>query len=84
VGAVYETHSKKGHIFTFRLTEFSKDDHFELEEIGSSSNYRCRYTFKKLNEDLTELEYYEWVESGELHYPFSKAYLEKLKSVMEA
>lgn len=84
VGTTYENHSKKGQVFTFRVTELVKDDHFELEEVGSPSKYQCRYTFRKLSEDSTEFEYYEWVRSGELHFPFTQDILEKLKQVMES
>ncbi len=42
-----------------------------------------KYSFKKCDDNSTELEYYEWVKSGYLENPFTTKTLRTLKSVME-
>ena len=50
----------------------------DLEE-----NYHVRYTYKKLNDGQTELEYSEWKEAGELKNPFTNELLQNLKAELE-
>ena len=63
------------------MVEFVENDHFVM--VGGDDSYHCRYTFRDFGEDKMELEYYEWMDSGELEEPFTQAILEKLKSVLE-
>ena len=46
-------------------------------------NYHVRYTYKKINNNETEMEYFEWMENGELNKPFIIETLKKLKEVLE-
>jgi hypothetical protein len=48
-----------------------------------NSNYRVLYTYTDLG-NKTELEYFEWVEAGELEDPFEQDVLTKLKNVIES
>jgi hypothetical protein len=46
--------------------------------------YNVRYTYSMINNGETELEYFEWMDSGEhLSNPFDMIHLMKLKEVME-
>ena len=82
VGTVYTNTIKKGEVFKFTMTELVENDHFSM--LGSDNNYHCRYTYRDLGNNTSELEYYEWMDHGELEGPFTQDILEKLKSVMES
>ncbi len=81
IGTVYELQNNKGEN-TEVVVENLKEDGF-VEWISKNRNYHCRYTFKSINENITELEYYEWVDDGEIKEPFTLEILQKLKSVLE-
>jgi hypothetical protein len=55
-----------------------------VEWISKDKNYHCRYKFKSIDKNSTELEYYEWVDNGILKEPFIKEILQKLKLVLES
>jgi len=55
---------------------------FTLTDLDE--NYSVRYTYRKLDENKTEMEYFEWMKNGELSKPFTEDILMKLKSVMES
>jgi len=46
-------------------------------------NYFVKYTYRKLDNNKTEMEYFEWMINGELSKPFTEDILENLKKVME-
>ena len=64
----------------YEFSEFEKDKVFTLSQIDSP--YHVRYTFTP-NDNGTDLEYYEWVDSGELEEPASIENLELLKKHLE-
>jgi hypothetical protein len=55
-----------------------------VEWISRDQNYHCRYTFKSIDKNITKLEYYEWMDNGNLNEPFILETLKKLKSVLES
>ena len=50
--------------------------------VDSEGNYNVKYTYKKLNDNQTKMEYFEWVEKGELESPFTEKELAKLRVAM--
>jgi hypothetical protein len=80
VGTQYTNMDKEGVSNSYRVTQFKKDNLFELESL--SSPYHVRYTYTSISRNETELEYLEWDETG-LKNPFKQEVLEKLKAILE-
>ena len=65
----------------YRVVDFKKDETFILSDL--EENYFVKYTYRKLNDNKTEMEYFEWMTDGELSNPFTEDILGNLKKVME-
>lgn len=81
VGTTYRNCGVDGVWNDYTLAEITPNNTFVLRK--NDNNYSVRYTLKAQSNGFTELEYYEWVEVGELADPFTQEILEKLKLVME-
>lgn len=81
IGTKYENWDASGKINQYVVTRYEPPTVFQLD--ATHQDYKVRYTYTPISEHETELEYYEWSESGELHAPFMQEILEKLKEVME-
>src|SRR3989344_6255855 len=81
VGTVYVLQDRRGENSEVIVADLKKDDF--VEWVSKSSDYHCRYKFRSIKRNLTELEYYEWVDKGELESPFTIEILKRLKSVLE-
>lgn len=80
-GTVYILQTKDGGFSEITIIDIKSNEF--VEWISKDRNYHCRYAFKPISETMTELEYHEWVDDGELKEPFSLEILQKLKSVLE-
>ena len=81
INTIYKNRGKDFKWNSYKVIQFKKNEIFTLKDLDG--NYSVRYTYKKLDENKTEMEYFEWVENGELENPFTEEILGKLKELME-
>jgi hypothetical protein len=81
LNTIYKNRGKASGWMVYKVVEFEKDRLFTL--CDSDNNYFVRYTYRKLDGNKTELEYFEWVKKGELKSPFSYATLLNLKAILQ-
>lgn len=81
LGTIYRNQNPAGQWRTYEMTAFEQDKMFVMSK---KDGYHVRYTFTPLDANTAELEYYEWIDSGELDEVFTMDVLEKLKKVVEA
>lgn len=81
IGTNYRNQNKKGEWMEYIVTKLQPNEVFEL--TSKDGNYHVRYTHKIINNYSSELEYYEWVDKGNLEEPFTFEILQKLKDILE-
>jgi uncharacterized protein YndB with AHSA1/START domain len=81
LGTIYKNRNKAREWSTYEMTTFQQNKMFIMS--NRHGNYDVQYIFKPLGDNETQLEYYEWVNKGELEKPFTQDILEKLKLVIE-
>ena len=82
IGTEFRNYDTEGNCNHYVVTTYDPNSQFQLDALHQ--DYKDRYTYRAVSETETELEYYEWSESGQLHAPFMQEILDKLKAVMEA
>lgn len=80
-GTIYRNVNKEGIWSQYTVIQYEENKSFEF--MASDRNYHVKYTFTPITDTQSELEYFEWVEKGELESPFTIQILEKLKSAVE-
>ncbi len=81
IGTIYRNRGLVENWDEYYVSEIKENLLFEL--TSKDGVYHVRYNYKPLSENQTEMEYYEWMNEGELGTPFSIEVLEKLKAVVE-
>ena len=60
--------------------DFQKNKIFVLSDLDE--NYFVKYTYRKLDDNKMEMEYFEWMTNGELSKPFTESILGNLKKII--
>lgn len=81
VGSRYKNVGKDGNWSEYVVTNIQANKIFEL--ASKDGAYHVRYTYLALTPSQTRLEYFEWMNTGDLKDPFEQLVLEKLKKVLE-
>ena len=82
IWTLYKNYSIDSKIWDiYKVKEFISDNIFTLTD--SDGNYHVQYTYRAIDDNSTELEYYEWMEDWILTNPFSYNHLETLKQILE-
>jgi uncharacterized protein YndB with AHSA1/START domain len=82
IGTQYKNRGESFNWDFYRVMEYHPPKIFTLSDLNG--DYHVRYTYKKLDDNTTEMEYFEWMEHSELKNPFTQDILDKLRSVMES
>lgn len=80
IGTVYKLQDRSGGYSEVTVSGLQEMEYIEW----TSGNYHCRYTYKVIDPRTTEMDYYEWVDQGEIIEPFTQATLLKLKQIVES
>lgn len=81
VGSQYRNKTKSGKWNLYDVVGLEENKLFEL--VARDGNYHVRYSYNPLADYKTEMEYFEWVEQGELEEPFRQEVFNKLKRIVE-
>ena len=82
INTQYKNRGKESDWDFYKVLEFQENKIFVLTDLNE--NYSVKYTYRKLDNKQTEMEYFEWMKNGELNNPFTKDIFLKLKSIMES
>jgi hypothetical protein len=81
ISTIYRNQNQGGKWSEYTVTAYDENKLFIF--TSSDGNYSVRYTFTPVDSNTTEVEYYEWVNQGDLEEPYTIEVLNKLKSVLE-
>ncbi len=76
LGSIYKNANKLGLWSEYHITDFVNGTSFTM--TSNDGSYHVRYTLTPKDKKATELEYFEWIDQGDLESPFTYAILEKL------
>lgn len=80
LGTVVKDYDHNNNLTQFTISEFKRGEIFTFDQ--TQSKYHVTYKFNSIDEG-TELEYFEWVDEGELEDPFTLEPLELLRELLE-
>ncbi|MFH1751830.1 MAG: SRPBCC family protein [archaeon] len=81
IGTRYKNRGKNLDWNFYKVVDYQPNRTFTLSDLNR--NLYVKYTYKKLGDNQTKMEYFEWVETGELENPFNVGIFQNLKVVLE-
>lgn len=81
IGTTYRNQDKAGAWAEYEVFALEENKLFEL--ISKEGNFHVRYTYTSISDAKSELEYFEWVDEGDIPSPMTQDALNKLKYVLE-
>ena len=81
IGTVYRNKGKAGSWSKYIVENIKDNELFELADSDSGYHVRCTYT--PIDSGTTKMEYYEWVDEGDLKEPFTPEILDELRKAIE-
>lgn len=81
IGTIYKNQNRAREWSEYTVSDLEENKIFEL--TSKNGNYHVRYTHHPSRDDNAEIEYFEWVDTGELDSPFTQDDLLKLKNKVE-
>ena len=81
LGTIYKNQNRQGKWTEYAITDYSSGTMFVMSQ--KDGNYHVKYTLTPTDDNQCRLEYYEWVDDGELQEPFTQEILQKLKEIIE-
>ncbi len=82
IGSTYKNVDTSGKWTEYTLTKLKENKIFEL--TSKEGGYHVRYVYTPVSDKSSILEYFEWVDEGDLGSPFSQEVLERLKDILES
>lgn len=86
LGTIYKNQDQEGNWREFEITAYKPGMMFEMTK--KDDNHHVKYTFKPLNNNQCELEYFVWADGNELTGAFTQEtiqkILHKLKNIIES
>jgi len=82
IGTQYKNKGNNSNWEFYKVIELQNNKLFTLSDL--KDDYHVKYTYRKINDNQTEMEYFEWMKNGELSKPFTNDIIQKLKLVLES
>lgn len=76
LGTIYRNQGTDGSWAEFEITAFEPGVMFAITKKGDKTH--VKYTFKPLSNNQCELEYYAWVDDGEISERFTQENIQKI------
>jgi uncharacterized protein YndB with AHSA1/START domain len=82
IGTIYQNFDMNSTMNEYVVTQYIQNKVFQLD--ATHADYKVKYTYTKIEENITELEYFEWSELDVLYMPFQQEVLDNLKKILES
>lgn len=80
INTIYKNRGESNGWDEYKVVDIKRNEVFMLSDLDE--NYFVKYTYRKLDDNKTEMEYFEWMTNGELRNPFTESILGNLKKTI--